>query len=110
MRESLRIERKAKLLEAAALVFSQNGYARTTIAQVATCAGMGKGTVYGYFKSKEELFLALFDWYGKQAMPDVDLSSAPSIQDGLLHFTQKLLEGLTEKIEMFPLTLEFWAA
>jgi len=110
MREELRIERKEKLLEAAAMVFSQNGYARSTIADVAQQAGIGKGTVYGYFASKEELFFALFNWYGEQAMPEIDHGQSSSAREIMLIFTMQLMESVVESIEMFPLTLEFWAA
>ena len=46
------------ILDAARAVFSREGYAATSVEDVAAEAGIGKGTVYLYFKSKEELYLA----------------------------------------------------
>lgn len=46
---------KEQILEAAALVFSQMGYSQSTIQDIATAAGIGKGTVYSYFESKPEI-------------------------------------------------------
>ena len=46
---------KEKILEAAAIVFSQMGYSQSTIQDIATGAGIGKGTVYSYFESKPEI-------------------------------------------------------
>ena len=48
---------KEQILEAAGLVFSQMGYSQSTIQDIATAAGIGKGTVYSYFESKPEIFV-----------------------------------------------------
>ena len=45
-----------RLLEEAAKQFAKNGYDRTNVNDVALRAGFAKGTIYNYFKSKEELF------------------------------------------------------
>ena len=50
-------QRKNEILDAASIVFSKYGFAKTTIEQIAKQANLGKGTVYQYFKSKKELFL-----------------------------------------------------
>lgn len=39
-------------------LFSQKGYAATSVEQIATAAGIGKGTIYEYFQNKEDLFVA----------------------------------------------------
>jgi TetR/AcrR family fatty acid metabolism transcriptional regulator len=55
-------ERKRReILEAAMRVFARDGYHRAKMEAVAEAAGIGKGTVYEYFKSKTDLFLALHD-------------------------------------------------
>jgi AcrR family transcriptional regulator len=46
------------ILDAARAVFSREGYAESSVEDVAAEAGIGKGTVYLYFKSKEELYVA----------------------------------------------------
>jgi AcrR family transcriptional regulator len=58
-RAANRIERQARLLEAALLVFSRDGYAGATMDAVAAAAGMTKPTLYQYFPSKEALFSAM---------------------------------------------------
>lgn len=50
------IDRKALIIEAAAKSFSLYGYKATTMDQVAKLANVGKGTIYTFFKTKEELF------------------------------------------------------
>ena len=46
------------ILESALKVFTQSGFSAARIAEIAAGAGVGKGTVYEYFRSKEELLLA----------------------------------------------------
>lgn len=50
------IDRKQSILEAAAKSFTLFGYKATTMDQVAKLANVGKGTIYNFFKNKEELF------------------------------------------------------
>ncbi|WP_425446206.1 TetR/AcrR family transcriptional regulator [Dethiothermospora halolimnae] len=52
-------ERREKILDSALDVFSQNGYYKSKIEDIAKEAGIGKGTVYEYFESKKNLFQEL---------------------------------------------------
>lgn len=52
-------EREQQILAAAAAVIMHLGYDKTTMSDIADEAGVSRGTVYFYFKSKEELFEAL---------------------------------------------------
>lgn len=54
---SLNMSEKAlQIIGAATAVFSQKGYAAARIEEIAQRAGVGKGTVYEYFESKQHLF------------------------------------------------------
>lgn len=46
------------ILQAALKLFTRQGYEHTSIDQLAKAAGIGKGTVYTYFPTKSEIFLA----------------------------------------------------
>ncbi len=50
--------RTSEILEAARTVFAGSGFHNATIDQIAEAAGVAKGTVYLYFPSKRDLFLA----------------------------------------------------
>jgi len=54
-------KKRREILDAAMRVFAREGYHRAKMEAVADEAGIGKGTVYEYFKSKTDLFLALHD-------------------------------------------------
>ena len=50
---------RAALIDAAAALIRERGYEGTTLAAVAERAGMTRGAIYGNFKNREELFLAV---------------------------------------------------
>lgn len=54
-----RSERREAILDAAERVFGEKGAAQATMEDVADAAQVSKGTVYLYFKSKDDLFVAL---------------------------------------------------
>jgi AcrR family transcriptional regulator len=58
-RRRRKAERPHEILEAAFAEFSRNGYATTTLEQIAERAGVTKGTIYVYFDSKEQLFITM---------------------------------------------------
>ena len=48
--------KKQEILKAAMRIFAQNGVVKTKMADIALAAGIGKGTIYEYFRSKEDIF------------------------------------------------------
>lgn len=56
--EHVREERRAALLDAAMRLWAENPDRINSVSEVAVAAGVAKGTVYLYFKSKEDLLLA----------------------------------------------------
>jgi AcrR family transcriptional regulator len=59
------ISKKLKIIKAAMHIFSGNLFHQVTMEEVATQAGVGKGTIYLYFKSKEDLFQQTFKYATK---------------------------------------------
>ena len=53
---------KAHIIQQAAQVFNQQGYAGTSMANIMQATGLKKGGIYNHFKSKDELALAAFDY------------------------------------------------
>src|SRR4026209_1793241 len=62
---------RATLLEAARAIVREKGHARTTLAAVARRAGMTTGAIYGNFKNREDLFIALGQKYWAPIVPKV---------------------------------------
>lgn len=65
----LEARRKAEILDAAAAVFAEHGFAAADVQVIADRLGVGKGTVYRYFPTKQDLFLAAVD-RGLQELSD----------------------------------------
>ncbi|WP_197257361.1 TetR/AcrR family transcriptional regulator [Paenibacillus dendritiformis] len=73
------------ILDAAYELFGANGFYETKMSDIAEKAGIAKGTIYIYFKSKEELFTAMsvrdFEQYLREL--DYGLNQAGSLEHGL---------------------------
>jgi len=52
-------EKKKKIAKSTCTLFVEKGYVNITISEIAKVAGVGKGTIYEYFKSKEEIIFEL---------------------------------------------------
>lgn len=54
-------DKRQKIIEAAIAVFSQQGFFNSTVADVAREANVADGTIYLYFKSKDDLLISIFE-------------------------------------------------
>lgn len=72
---------KSMIMEKAFLLFSQKGYAQTSVKDIANSSGYSKGHIYYHFENKEKLFVLLAqnsmqDWYSKWLVKESMYSSA----------------------------------
>lgn len=110
---SSRGNKKERIIEAAAQVFARSGYANAVVANIARQANIGKGTVYEYFQSKEDLFFAVFEWFQKKTEKAavVGISDLGGGAADRLKALNDSLMGLWDEIkDVFALVMEFWAA
>jgi TetR/AcrR family fatty acid metabolism transcriptional regulator len=54
-------DKRGRILDAAVKVFAERGFHSATVAGIARAAGVADGTIYLYFKGKDDLLLRLFD-------------------------------------------------
>src|SRR5277367_5777291 len=54
-------ETQSRILDAAQAVFSEQGFEKTQLEEVAARAGYTRGAIYAHYSSKEDLFLALME-------------------------------------------------
>ncbi len=82
------MDKKTKILESALKLYSEKGSKNTSVEDIAKKAGIGKGTIYLYFKSKEDIF----------------------IESVIYAFSQwgKVLKEELEKIDSYEKRLEFY--
>ncbi len=67
---------RAALLEAARALIREKGYEQATLEEIAQRAGMTTGAIYGNFKNREDLFLALGQTYWAPVKPKVKLGAS----------------------------------
>ena len=63
-------DKREAILRAATQVFARNGYFNSKVADIAKAAGVADGTVYLYFKSKEEILHSIFDVAMEEAISE----------------------------------------
>lgn len=66
--------RKQLLIEAALELFAKQGIGATSVQQITDHCGISKGAFYLSFKSKDELILAIIDYFIQQIISDIDQS------------------------------------
>jgi len=74
--------RREEILEAAARLFAKHGYSETDTQVLADQIGVGKGTLYRYFRSKQELFLGTVDRVMRELRKKID-ASMEGVEDPL---------------------------
>lgn len=108
-----RRQKKVLIIKAAAQVFSEKGFAGTVMADIAQQGGIGKGTLYEYFDSKEGLFFAVFEWFAREteAAAKVSISALGGpASERLTVLSKSVMRSWVEMKDLFTLVMEFWAA
>jgi TetR/AcrR family fatty acid metabolism transcriptional regulator len=54
-------DKRQRILQAAVKVFARKGYFGAKVSEIATKAGVADGTIYLYFRNKEDILVSLFD-------------------------------------------------
>jgi AcrR family transcriptional regulator len=88
-------EKRDEILAVAAEVFREQGYERASMAAISTRLGGSKSTLYGYFESKADLFVAVMLDAGSREMGDAiaDLTLARGdLRSTLLHFSERYVD------------------
>jgi AcrR family transcriptional regulator len=77
VREEKKRRTRKTILQAAVRLFGDKGYERTSIDELARAAGVGKGTIYSYFQTKSEIFLAFCEDELEQVYAEVARKTGP---------------------------------
>ncbi|QNI33518.1 TetR/AcrR family transcriptional regulator [Alloacidobacterium dinghuense] len=90
---------RQRIIEAAVWLFYANGYSATGVAEILKKAKVNSGSFYFFFKSKEELLLAVLDWYLENLEP-ILLWPVYEVTDDPIERVFALLDGYRQKILM----------
>jgi len=86
---------RTALLEAARALIREKGYVRTTLEEVAARAGMTTGAIYGNFRNRDELFMALGDAYWPPIKPRVALGA--SFAEAMRALAEALIAAMPDR-------------
>lgn len=104
-------ERRAQIIAAAVAAFTRLGFDRASMDDIVAEAGLSKGAIYWYFKSKDELILAILDQMFAAEVADLQaLASAPGLASRrLTAFFRRTVDQVQSMVRWMPITYEFYA-
>ena len=108
--EEQKLERRNLILDTAFNLFVKSSYQQVSMNQVATRANLAKGTLYLYFKSKEELFLALkgreyHQWFDEIEIKLNRFPALDSKKKKIERFIRVITKSIDHREEMVRLIL-----
>jgi TetR/AcrR family fatty acid metabolism transcriptional regulator len=110
-RDERTAERRAQILQGAAIVFARNGIDGARMDDIAIESGLSKGTLYWYFDSKQEMVVALVDEVvAAQYQQLTSLLESPwSVVERLGLFVDTVAKSMDEQPILGRLGIEFYA-
>ncbi len=92
-REKNKLKTRKKIIKVASEIFDEKGYEKTSINEIAKKAGLGVGTVYNYFSSKDIIFAESigkkFDMY-REYIVDINQFSGKEVTDIIMDYIKKI--------------------
>ena len=107
-RDSKKAQQRQKILDSARMVFFRDGFMQANLDEVASLAGVAKGTLYRYFENKADMYVAILAQNG-QAFEErmrAAASEAGPASDRLRSISRFYLSHWMEHREYFQI---FWA-
>ena len=104
-------ERRAQIIESALTVFARQGFANTRMDDVAAESGLSKGLLYWYFKSKDEIVIAIADLlFGSELrkMQNLPCEGLPASQC-LINFLETFIADMRLMLKVTPIIYEFYS-
>ena len=102
--------KKQEIIEKAKEVFAKRGYYNTNIADISEKCGMGRTTIYQYFKNKDEIFYCTIGDF----LEELKVKVEAIVSDQSLTFIEKLKKLVFELVNeyeynnIFVLLMEMW--
>jgi TetR/AcrR family fatty acid metabolism transcriptional regulator len=115
-------DKRDRILKAAVKVFAKNGFYATRVSEIAKAAGVADGTIYLYFKNKDDVLITIFEDGIQQLLTilrEVAASDEPfdqrikriiELQLGLLEGERDLAEVITVNLRQSSTLLKQYAA
>jgi len=104
-------ERKDQILNAAEEVFTEKGFDEARMEDIADELGLSKGTVYLYFKSKNDLIISILDRLFEREFSQLENREDENMSavEGILNFTELMANDVGRMLRLIPIVYEFLA-
>jgi AcrR family transcriptional regulator len=104
-------ERKSQILNAAEGVFTKKGFEEARMDDIAEETGLSKGTLYFYFKSKDELIIAILDRMFQREFKQLENLNQDELSatDAIWTITDLLTKDILGLIRLIPIVYQFLA-
>jgi AcrR family transcriptional regulator len=104
-------ERRTQIIESAARVFARRGFADARMDDVAAESGVSKGLVYWYFKSKDEIVVAIADLlFGGALRKMMNLAGEElPAGDRMMVFLEAFIADARLMLKLSPVVYEFYS-
>ena len=102
-------ERKDQILDAASEVFAKKGVHEARMDDIVKESGLSKGTLYWYFKSKDEIIISIFERLFSRELADLDnlVSDDSPAADRLLRYAERITKDVFRLLPFAPIAYEF---
>ena len=110
-RPDVSTERKSQILNAAEQVFTKKGFDQSRMDDIAEETGLSKGTLYLYFKSKDDLIVAVLDrifLFEFNQITRFDHSNASALEE-IWNFSELITKDFLDMMRIMPIAYEFLA-
>jgi len=107
----IRQARQEQILQAARQVFADQGFHNTRMSDIAQATGVSQGTLYHYFRSKDELFLAVLNVWNQQIKSVVEQLPVADVHvtDKFWMVNQLAVNFFETGQDLLPVLVEYWA-
>ena len=104
-------ERKSQIINAAEDVFTRKGFDEARMDDIAEETGLSKGTLYNYFKSKDDLIIAILDRMFQREFKQLETFNQDGVSatDAIWQITDLLTKDILGMIRLIPIVYQFLA-
>ena len=104
-------ERKSQILDAAMETFSELGFHKARMSDIAETSGLSKGSLYWYFDSKDSIILNLLEKFFEPELKDLRalLTDSRSAEDRLEIYVDRVSTDMATMLKWMPLVHDFIA-
>jgi len=104
-------KRKNQILEAAMKTFSEMGFHKARMSDIADTSGLSKGSLYWYFDSKDSIILNLLEKFFEPELNDLKalLTDSRSAEDRLGIYVDRVSDDMVSMLKWMPLIHDFIA-